>query len=503
MPNEVFPPTSNFGQGGLIGGLSSAEDGAQIVARFDPVTKRMLVDATFDYTGVKDGEAIDADNFGTMILGTDGTNYQVVKTDSDGNLQVDILTMPAVSIDTTGLALESKQDTIIGHVDGIETLLNTIDIDTSVLAATDFATEAKQDDIITAIGAIPGGGGEQYADGTVVNAAYKGTLALGTDGSNYQILLTDSSGRLYVNVNGTLTVQATNLDIRDLAYTSDSIAPYGSQNVVLQQKVTSNDLIVTLDGESVAITNAGITTIAGAVSGTEMQVDVLTLPAVTATNLDIRDLSSASDSVAAILVGAGSAAQIKDDSFYGENITSGILSVHNRLWDGAAYDRTPGNSTDGMLVNLGANNDVVASATNLDIRDLSSASDSVALGAGTAAIGKLIPPDYDVTSHTAKAVKYYTSTGAATDGIIWSPAAGKRWHVTTLFINVSAAAVVTIEDDLAGGDNPIMKMDLAANSGVAIPFGELYPLTSGEDAADLIITTTAGNVYVTAVGYEI
>lgn len=116
---------------------------------------------------------------------------------------------------------------------------------------------------------------------------------------------------------------------------------------------------------------------------------------------------------------------------------------------------------------------------------------------------KATPPDFDVTSHTAKAVKYYTSAGAATDGIIWSPAAGKRWHVTTLVLNVSAAATVTIEDDLAAGDNAVMKMELAANSGVVIPFGDLYPLTSGEDAADLLITTSAGNVYVTVVGYEI
>ena len=51
--------------------------------------------------------------------------------------------------------------------------------------------------------------------------------------------------------------------------------------------------------DSVPVTNAGITTIAGAVSGTEMQVDVLTMPTttVTATNLDIRDLTQASDSI--------------------------------------------------------------------------------------------------------------------------------------------------------------------------------------------------------------
>ena len=46
--------------------------------------------------------------------------------------------------------------------------------------------------------------------------------------------------------------------------------------------------------------NTSLATLAGAVSGTEMQVDVLTMPTVTvqATNLDIRDLANATDSVA-------------------------------------------------------------------------------------------------------------------------------------------------------------------------------------------------------------
>lgn len=42
--------------------------------------------------------------------------------------------------------------------------------------------------------------GEQYADGTVVNAAYKGTIVAGTDGSNYQFLSTDASGHVQVDV---------------------------------------------------------------------------------------------------------------------------------------------------------------------------------------------------------------------------------------------------------------------------------------------------------------
>jgi len=138
----------------------------------------------------------------------------------------------------------------------------------------------------------------------------------------------------------------------------------------------------------------------------------------------------------------------------------------------------------------------LAANSGVDIGD-------VTLTAGTNAIGTLLPPDIDVTTHTNYAKKYYTNAGAVTDGIIWSPAAGKRWHVQSLFIQVSAAATVTLEDDKAGGDEVVMKMELAANSGIVIPFPEKYPLASGEDAADLLITTSAGNVYVTCVGYEI
>jgi hypothetical protein len=97
--------------------------------------------------------------------------------------------------------------------------------------------------------------------------------------------------------------------------------------------------------------------------------------------------------------------------------------------------------------------------------------------------------------------KYYTNSGAVTDGIVWSPAASTRWYVTDIFINVSAAATVTLEDDLVAGDAAVWKAELAANSGWSHHFGT--PLFSGEDAADLLITTSAGNVYVTVTGYEI
>lgn len=138
----------------------------------------------------------------------------------------------------------------------------------------------------------------------------------------------------------------------------------------------------------------------------------------------------------------------------------------------------------------------LAANSGVDIGD-------VTLTAGTAAIGTLLPPDIDITTHTNYIKKYYTNAGAVTDGIVWSPAAGKRWHVVSMYIQTSAAATVTLEDDLAAGDSAIWKGEYAANGGATIHFGEKYPLASGEDAADLIVTTSAGNIYITVTGYEI
>lgn len=113
------------------------------------------------------------------------------------------------------------------------------------------------------------------------------------------------------------------------------------------------------------------------------------------------------------------------------------------------------------------------------------------------------PADIDITTHTNYIRKYYTNSGAVTDGIVWSPASGKRWHVVSMYLQTSAAATVTLEDDKAAGDDPVWKGELAANSGITVNFSERYPMASNEDAADLLVTTSAGNIYITITGYEI
>lgn len=133
-------------------------------------------------------------------------------------------------------------------------------------------------------------------------------------------------------------------------------------------------------------------------------------------------------------------------------------------------------------------------------------------GGGGAGIGSLTqiagrlqvdvsPGTYKLAGNTIHLRRYYTNAGAVVDGIVWSPAADRRWYATDMYVQVSAASTVTLEDDLAAGDSPFWKADLAANSGWSHSF--TTPLFSGEDGADLIVTSTAGNIYVVVSGYEI
>lgn len=117
----------------------------------------------------------------------------------------------------------------------------------------------------------PGAAGSDVATMTDGSGYHHQKVVIGFDGgtsptpvdSSNPLPISDAGGSL--TVDGTVAV--TNADITTIAG-----AVSGSE---MQVDV--------LTMPSVAVTNAGITTIAGAVSGTEMQVDVLTMPTVTVT----------------------------------------------------------------------------------------------------------------------------------------------------------------------------------------------------------------------------
>ena len=146
--------------------------------------------------------------------------------------------------------------------------------------------------------------------------------------------------------------------------------------------------------------------------------------------------------------------------------------LYNRNTDGTNLMPTGDADARAIYVNLGANNDVSTT-----------------------------PNQYELAGNTVHVKKYYTHIGSVSDGIIWSPAAGKRWYITDIFINVSAVATVILEDDLDAGDAVIWKAELYANSGWSHSF--TTPWFSGEDAADFTVTTDTGNIYIMVTGYEI
>ena len=112
---------------------------------------------TIETTVGTDGSAGPAKTL--SVGGTEsGGNIQELRVDSDGHLQVDALSSALPS----GAATSANQSTIIGHVDGVETLLGTIDSDT--------------DAIKTAVEAV-----NQAGEGTISVSTQRVTIATDDD----------------------------------------------------------------------------------------------------------------------------------------------------------------------------------------------------------------------------------------------------------------------------------------------------------------------------------
>ena len=94
-------------------GVSTADGATPIRVYVDPDTHRLYVDTTVSYVGVIDNEAVNAANEGLLILGTDGSNYQILSVDSSGNLQVDILN---ASLAVTGTFWQATQPVSLASV---------------------------------------------------------------------------------------------------------------------------------------------------------------------------------------------------------------------------------------------------------------------------------------------------------------------------------------------------------------------------------------------------
>jgi len=144
--------------------------------------------------------------------------------------------------------------------------------------------------------------------------------------------------------------------------------------------------------------NTSLATVAGAVSGTEMQVDVLTMPTTTvqATNLDIRDLSSASDSVTAV---QATAANLNMTEANSAAIKTAVETIDNAI------------SGNEMQVDVITMPTVTVTATNLDVQ-------SGGADLATSTQAGAIQTAVELIDDTVKVLGTDTYTEAASKGLV-------------------------------------------------------------------------------------
>jgi hypothetical protein len=193
-------------------------------------------------------------NSAPVVIASDQSALPV--SDNGGSLTIDgTVAVSGVSGTVslpTGAATSAKQDTIIGHVDGIEALLTTIDADTSALFGTVAGTEL-QVDIVTS--ALPSGAATSAKQDTIIGHVD------GIEGSLTTLAGAVSGSEMQVDVltMPTTTVQATNLDIRDLVAASDAVTIHGDVGVLDQFDLTNSNPVVTalVDANGDQITSFG------------------------------------------------------------------------------------------------------------------------------------------------------------------------------------------------------------------------------------------------------
>ena len=158
----------------------------------------MQVDIVADGAGLATAANQLADGHNVTIDNTDSNEVYVRGSGTAGSADAKVLTVQGIASGTalavtesspiSGFATSANQSTIIGHVDGVETLLGTIDSDTD---ATKTATEASQAALEKML----------YGNALVITAVHGGdTQALG---ATYESLYVGVGGDVVVTMVGT------------------------------------------------------------------------------------------------------------------------------------------------------------------------------------------------------------------------------------------------------------------------------------------------------------
>ena len=237
--------------------VSSVDGATPIELYADPTTHELLVQGTISGSVTITATDLDIRNLSqtqdsVLIYGSDdgGTTKRVIKTDSGGAIQVDL---EVASVTITGDALTALQNidtdttTIISHLDGVEGLLTDIEADTDTLA-------------------VVGGGTEATALRVTIATDSTGVLSVDDNGSSLTVdnagltelaAAINASSQMDVNIaasNATVTVSATDLDIRDLTATDVVTANLSATDNAVLDAIEADT--TTIAGDTTAIQTA-------------------------------------------------------------------------------------------------------------------------------------------------------------------------------------------------------------------------------------------------------
>jgi hypothetical protein len=271
-----------------------------------------------------DGSATAATLDANGLLVNLGVNNDVVVS---GTVAVSGGTIDVVGITVTDVTV-SNVVTVAGDVGTIDQF----DLTNSNPAA--VAIVDANGDQITSFG-----GGTQYTEGDT-DASITGTAMLMENGNTLVPAQGNSSDGLLVNLGSNNDVSVTG---------TVSAAQSGAWTVTANAGTNLNTSTLALEsGGNLAAAVTALQIIDNAISGNEMQVDVLTMPTVTIGGTVTVDSE------------LPAAATLADNT---TNPTVTSVGTFGHVYDGSTWDRMPGTSADGVLVNLGANNDISGTVT--------------------------------------------------------------------------------------------------------------------------------------------